>query len=329
MTKPTSGRRMSHPAPGSVAKAGCVLAGCLVVAGSAAHLATGSAQSPEPTGLTATTSGAAFDHAHRGGQNPTITLRGLAAGEAASGAVTVSNPGSGSRWYWLSQAALSEHAGIAGRRLYPSLRLTVLDVTDVHSPATVYRGRASDLGARPLGFLAPGASRTYSFTVALPPQSRRDAARHRDPYRGAGATIAYGWRAIAALPGPGATQARPPRRPRRGGRAPHVRFDVVGGQRVLASHSVALRSRCTKPCRMHSSASVTSAGKRWNAAVIGTGGIRRSRTVRVRLGPKAMASIRSATLARKQSVIRVRARVRDRAGNGSRTRYRLRLKPQG
>ncbi|MGI8749080.1 MAG: hypothetical protein ACR2J6_00750 [Thermoleophilaceae bacterium] len=332
---------MSRPAAASIAKAALALMGCLVVLGWFAHLITGSA-SP-PGGLAVSFSGGAFERAADHDGPPAMTIRGLKAGDATSGTVTVRNRGPGSRWFWLSQAGLSERLGDAGGRLSESLQLTVLDVSDVGSPASVYRGPATSLGARPLGFLAPGASRTYSFTADLPVTRPPGAAGATDPYRGAKADIDYAWRTIAGAPAsapsrPGARGATKPRRgqpaagvpaPRhRDTSAPRVRFSAPPRQQVLGSATLAVRVRCNEACRIGASALVTGPDERWTATVTTSQGMKRSRTLQVHLGPKALATVRRALFSGRVARIRVAVRTRDRTGNRGAGRYTMRLLPR-
>lgn len=331
---------MSRPAAASIAKVAFALLGCLVVLASVARLATGSASAPG--GLAVSFSGDPF---HRSGDRdgpPAMSIRGLKAGGATSGTVTVRNPGPGPRWFWLSQAGLSERLGDTGGRLSDSLQLTVLDVTDIGSPASVYRGPANSLGARPLGFLGPDASRTYSFTAHLPMTRPPGATGPTDPYRGARADIAYAWHTIAGAPAPASPHpvrlwttkprqdkpARAPVRRRRDSSAPRVAFSARPRQRVLRSGTLAVGVRCNEACRIGAKALVTGPDERWTARVTGSAGVRRSRILQVYLGPKALAMVRRALLSGRVARIRVAVRTRDRAGNRGGGRYTMRLLPR-
>jgi len=330
---------MSRPAAASIAKIAFALLGCLVVLASVARLTTGSANAPG--GLAVSFSGDPF---HRSGDRdgpPAMSIRGLKAGEATSGTVTVRNPGPGPRWFWLSQAGLSERLGDAGGRLSDSLQLTILDVTDIGSPASVYRGPATSLGARPLGFLGPDAGRTYSFTAHLPMTRPPRTTGPTDPYRGARADIAYAWHTIVGAPAPAPhpvrlwttkprqeKPARAPVRRRRDSSAPRVAFSARPRQRVLRSGTLAVGVRCSEACRIGAKALVTGPDERWTATVSGSDGVRRSRIFQVHLGPKALAMVRRARLAGRVARVRVAVRTRDRAGNRGGGRYTMRLLPR-
>ena len=60
-------------------------------------------------GLRATFSGKAFA-AGPGSSQPVMRMRGLRQGQAISGTVTVSNPGPGTRYFWLSPGRVTERA---------------------------------------------------------------------------------------------------------------------------------------------------------------------------------------------------------------------------
>lgn len=345
---------MSRPDAGSIVKLALALIGLVVVLGSTGGANVATAAS-DPQGLEVTFSGGAFEGTPEGDSPPAMKIRGLQAGSATSGTVTVRNPGPGSRWFWLSQAGIAERLGEPGGRLSDSLQLTVLDVTRVDSPASVYRGPATSLGARPLGFLAPGAARTYSFTADLPAARLPGGAGARDPYRGASADITYAWHAIAGVPAPAPVRLdqRQATKPREGkpkpkaatgqrkGTAsskdtasrkdttpPRLDFAARPRQAVLRTATLAVGARCNEACRMTASALVIGSDARWTAGVTGSEGLRRSRTLQVQLGPKALATVRRALLAGRVARIRVVAQIRDKAGNRGQGRYTLRLLPR-
>lgn len=330
---------MSRPAARSIAKIAIALIGCLAVLSLAAHLTAGSASAPG--GLAVSFSGGAFKGSAGKDGPPAMRVRNLEPGSATSGTVTVRNPGPGSRWFWLSQAGLSERLGDAGGRLSDTLLLTVLDVTHVGSPASVYRGPVTGLGARPLGFLAPGADRTYSFTADLPMTRRPGGGPH--PYRGATADIAYAWHTIPGTPGPApprpvAPEATKPTKPkaaprvtarrRRDTSAPRLRFSAPPRQQVLRTATLAVRVRCSEACHTGADALVAGPSAHRTAAVSGSDGVKRSRILVVHLGPKALGTVRRALVSGRVARIRVAVRTRDRAGNRSRASYTVRLLPR-
>jgi hypothetical protein len=320
---------MPRPAAASVAKAAFALMASLAVLGSVTHLPAGSAGAPPPPGLEVTGAGPAFT-AHAGGDGPPVMdLAGLAPGGALSGTVTVQNRGPASRWVWLSRARM-RRTGARG------VQLTVLDVTDIDTPASVYRGPVATMGAQPLGFLPPEAARTYSFTADLP--ARRGAPG--PPPAG----VALGWHAVAGTPAvvtkarpapvarkrpPVASSPGPQQSPPRDTRAPRARFSLSHRQRVLHSGTLEMVMRCTEACRARAAARVSTAGATWTAIVAGTRARRARHRLQVRLGPRAMASLRSALGAGRPARVKIRVRLRDRAGNRRRVSHTIRLLPRG
>jgi hypothetical protein len=240
-----------------------------------------------------------------------------------SDTVTIRNHGPGTRWVWLSLAQVYERKDAGAS---DALSLTVLDVSDVGSPASVYRGPAAGLGARPLGFLAPGASRTYSFTADLPVNGPARTSSDRR----AGADLTYAWHAIAgkaaATPAPAAPRPAPARSDTR---APGLRFRAPARQQVLRDATLSVRTRCSETCRLQARARVWGAGARSRAAVTGDGGRRRVRMLRVHLGPRALGVVRRALVSHRVAKVRLAVSARDRAGNRRRSAFTVRLLPQG
>ena len=343
---------MPRPRPTLVkSKAVLLLASCLAALAFASVLDTGSARTPDPVpGLETTFSGPAFAGAARGDGPPAMAVHDLEPGQAVSGTVTVRNSGPASRWFWLAQGAVAERLGAGGGRLTDSLQLTVLDVTDVTSPASVYRGPATTLGAHPLGFLAPGATRTYAFTADLPMQrSPLGPGATTEAFRGARADLTYAWHTIAGSPtGPAGTGVAASPRVRRGTVAAHatatsapvtsprprpaapldLHFTVPHRQGLLQSATLALGLRCSIRCSVRAGALVSSRGARRSAPVSGAGGTRASRTLAVRLGPKGLELVRGALTAGRAVGIRVTVDARGPRGEHRRARHTVRLLPR-
>lgn len=94
-----------------------------------------------------------------------LSAQDLAPGDTAGGVVVLSNTGTLPGELDLSQTGLTDTLGPAGGQLSQALQLTVRDVI---SNAIVYQGAMSALGGTDLGTMAPGETRTYSFSVVLP-----------------------------------------------------------------------------------------------------------------------------------------------------------------
>jgi hypothetical protein len=302
-------------------RAALAIAACLLAVAALAQLSTGSADPGPPPELAVQPSGPAFAHGSGHDGPPPMTVSGLSGGQATSGSVALTNHGPRSRWVWLGQGRIDQRLGEAGGRLAEALHLTVLDVTDVGAPTTVYEGPATALGARPLGFLGPGATRTYGFTALLPVQPPSPTPGV-DPLRGATASLDFTWRSVEGQP---ARTAPAPRR-RIDRRSPRVRFAVPRHQRLLQAGALRVLVRCDEPCRVRATASVRAGGTRWHAAVSARARGARTRNVRVAMSPKALAVLRRAIMAGNATVIRVRVRARDRHGNVARADDAVRLR---
>ncbi len=90
-----------------------------------------------------------------------LAVKALRPGQSAIGAVRVRNSGTSSGLFTLSRTGLSDRPGPNRGRLSERLELEVLDVTEPAKPKIVYTGGVAPLDTRPLGVLAPGASRRY------------------------------------------------------------------------------------------------------------------------------------------------------------------------
>lgn len=318
----------AHATP--IAKFACVAAGCAVLAASAGT--SSPAATPPPRGLTATAAGAAFAKSPVGGEMPVMSVRGLAPGHGTSGTVTVRNPTARSRLFWLSQADLADQIGPGGGRLSDALQLSVLDMSTLSSPAALYRGPATTIGARPLGFLAPGASRTYSFTATLPDSQGPPSAPGSNPYRGSSTALTFAWRAIEGLPAvrsaPGAMPS--PRstavaRPRGDTRPPKLRVSVQGRQPLLQARALDFDVACGERGRQKVTAVIRAGSGRWNVTVADGATRAGRRSLRLALPPAAYTAIRSSLLGGRDASVSLSVRARDRAGNRSAMRRSIRL----
>ncbi|MEA2358584.1 MAG: hypothetical protein QOI62_1844 [Solirubrobacteraceae bacterium] len=128
------------------------------------------------------------------GDGAVLTASGLAPGQSRSGEVTVSNVGDEGGEFTLSSRDLVDTTPTTP--LSGVLDLVVADVTGA-SPALVYSGRLTDLGAVALGTLAQGESRRYRFTVAFP--AGRSPVLD-DPYQGASSSVTFAWTVTGAEP---------------------------------------------------------------------------------------------------------------------------------
>lgn len=276
-------------------------------------------------GLSATFSGRAFA-AGPGGGAPVMHVRGLRQGQATSGAVTVRNPGPATRYFWLSPGRVSERLGASGGRLTSAVALTVMDVTDISSPAVIYRGALGQLGARPLGFLAPGARRSFSFVAELPTGGRSPVAPSVDPYRGASVSVAWTWHSLAARPAARTAVASPVRKSR-DRKPPKLAFSVPPRQQLLKRRELTLTARCDEDCATRAKVSMRSGGRTWSLGVRqGGGGLQPSHALSVRFSGAQTTALRSAMVGGRPTTVRVDLEAFDRSGNRGRDSHTITLR---
>ena len=321
---------MSRPTPYSVLRPLVALVVCLVALAVIQRVQDNDSSAATP-GLTATFSGKAFASG-RGSQAPVMKIRDLHRGQATSGTVTVRNPGPGMRYFWLSPGRVSERLGAGGGRLSTAISLTLMDMTDIASPSVVYRGPLRFAGARPLGFLAPGERRSFSF-LAERPGGGPPVARSADPYRGAAADIGWTWHSLAGrpdAPAPAGTPSEPkPARPEGDRTAPSLAFSVPRRQQLLQRRALDLTVRCGEGCTTRPRATMTSGGRTWTLATRQPQpGLQRSHAVSVRFSASQAAALRSAMVGGRATRVRLAVEAFDRAGNRRRDDHVITLRPR-
>ncbi len=276
-------------------------------------------------GLTATFTGKAFS-AGTGSEQPVMTVKDLRRGGVTAGTVTVGNPGPSTRYFWLSQGRVSQRLGAGGGRLTSAVALTVIDVSDISAPSVVYRGPLRHVGARPLGFLDPGARRSFSFVAERPPGGRSPVAPSVDPYRGATARIGWTWHSIPGRPD---TPAAPVVPKQRDTRAPALRFSVPRRQQLLERRALALTVRCDEDCSARPRATMSTAGRTWPLAVTDANrGMATGHALTARLSGAQATALRREMLGSRPTKVRVAVEAHDRSGNRRRDSKVIKLRPR-
>ncbi|MBX5469927.1 MAG: hypothetical protein IRZ21_08520 [Thermoleophilaceae bacterium] len=164
----------------AVALAGGALVAAVAQAGGGA---------PSPSAVAAAATGDVRIADSRGGE-AILSADALAPGDSASGSVTIANAGSATGDFSLSSVDVADAPGPKGGRLSEILQLGVSDA----GGNWVYRGTLAAMRDVPLGRLAPGAARTYRFTVTLP-------ASAGNAYMGSAVSTGFRWRADAVPDG--------------------------------------------------------------------------------------------------------------------------------
>ena len=320
---------MTRPTPYTVLRPLAAVVLCVTALGVAQRVQDNDSSAATP-GLSATFSGKAFAPG-AASQAPVMKVRDLRRGQATSGTVTVRNPGPGTRYFWLSPGRVSDRLGAGGGRLSTAVSLTVMDMTDIASPSIVYRGPLRFVGARPLGFLASGERRSFSF-LAERPGGGTPVAASADPYRGAATDIGWTWHSLAGrpdTPAPSGTPKPKPARPERDRSAPSLAFSVPRRQQLLERRALDLTVRCGEDCTTRPRATMTSGGRTWTLATRQPQpGLQRSHAVSVRFSGAQAAALRSAMVAGRATKVRLAVEAYDRSGNRRRDTHVITLRPR-
>lgn len=115
-----------------------------------------------------------------------LSASGMVPGQSAIRTLTITNSGDIKSTSTLSES-VADSPGPAGVKLSGELHLTVADVTNLAAAQTVYDGALGAMGPQTLGTFAPGAARTYRFTVAFPDDASQNA------YQGARTDVEFDW----------------------------------------------------------------------------------------------------------------------------------------
>jgi spore coat-associated protein N len=171
---------------------------------------------------------------------------GLAPGRNVTGTVQLSNSGSGPGALSLSQADLVDNPGAGLGLLSSVLQLSISDVTNPGAPVNVFSGTPVALGSRSLGSMAPGQSRTYSFTASLPVGGT-------NALSGSAMSMRYVW----TLTGDGTSNGRPGGAGGAAGAGGGVvvsKMPVsvkVNVKRALKKGVIAVTVKCGKACKLN------------------------------------------------------------------------------
>jgi hypothetical protein len=258
-----------------------------------------------------------------------LTAAGLKPGASRSGEVTIANTGELGGAFALSKSGLSDAPGSGTGTLSGVLDLLVQDVTG--TPTTIYSGKLAAMGSLSLGDWAPGAARTYRFTVSFPDGGAPPSETSGDnAYKGSALAVQYDWAAAGEEPsdsgangsgggsaasgasdpgGPGSTRDITP---------PRLTLSAKKGQRLLRRRRLDLLARCDEPCSVTASVRGTTAAKRrkfpsWRGQLKPW---TRSK-LSLRLSKGALAAVKKVLKRRKRMVLKVTARAVDGAGNAA------------
>jgi hypothetical protein len=159
-------------------------AGAVIVAAAAAIAAPGKERPRSPQPLVAKVT-APLAHSKARDGRAVLTAANLKPGERRTGAVTIRNEGHAGALYLVTRGPIDSPSG-SGERLSDHLSMRIADATG-EKPRILAAGPLSTIATcQPLGELAAGERRVYSFTVALPDSADNAVA-------GASARVDYEW----------------------------------------------------------------------------------------------------------------------------------------
>lgn len=264
----------------------------------------------------------------------------LRPGATVAGSAHVINSGPAGGRFWLTRAGLAETPGPGGGKLSDRLQLTVLDTTDQDLPVIVYSGSIESIDRNPLGYIAPGRSRSYSVAATfIPGEGPDDGPGGDDAYRGASTRVSLQWSTDPPL----ARRPQAPRAPSAAGRTavrsgrsgrdqtpPRLRIGLPARQPVFATGRLAVQVRCSEPCRVRVAGRARAEPAPLplpRAGSVTRGRPRTARRLVLRLRPRARRAVRAALQGGRVIKLRLSVTARDRAGNQAQDRHSVRLTP--
>jgi hypothetical protein len=129
-----------------------------------------------------------------------LTADKLKPGDSATGKVTITNTGNLAGSFTLTRSTTTNTAGPNGGLLSAVLNVTIqqVDANGATVGDPVYSGPLASMPTQTLGTFAPGAARTYRFTVAFPDGGVPASPTTGDnAYQGSSLTVRYDWTAAS------------------------------------------------------------------------------------------------------------------------------------
>jgi hypothetical protein len=268
-----------------------------------------------------------------------LTAAGMAPGDSRVGDVTIANTGDLTATFSLSKSNLGDTPGPARGTLSTALDLLVQDVTNPGAPATVYSGKLGAMGPRALGGWAPGASRTYRFTVSLPDGGPPPSETLGDnAYQSSAMSVQYDWNATAQEPssGDGGVPAPAPA-PVPGppgafdSAAPNVTLTGKKRQRLLRQRGLIVFVQCDESSSISARAKGVKRAKKikpspWKGQTQPGARVKIKLTLSKKAMKAAKKAMQAAKKTRKRPAMTVTVRVTDGAGNSTTRRLKVRLR---
>jgi hypothetical protein len=297
--------------------------GTVIPVSVAVALASGTPAEPATTGPAASAQAVdgAFSNSPRPGE-AVFRAQDLGPGDTTAGTVLVTNEGASRGMFWLSRAGFSDLQGPQGGSLSDRLQLTVLDVSVPDSPLLVYTGGLTEMGARPLGFIAPEKSRIYSVAVTLLADTTVPASVESHPYEGSSTTLSLAWNAIAGQPPADAPAAGTD------SRGPDLSIDLPGRQRLLTTAALLVNARCDEACHLSATGRLGAESAPHTAATTALSADKDTEApMLVTFGPAARKTLREELTSGRSVPVSLSVIARDRTGNSTSITRKVWLRP--
>ena len=124
-----------------------------------------------------------------------LEVTNIGPGDSRSATVTITSGHGEPASFGLVGDRLRQQLGRGGGKLSDRLELRLEEMTDQHSPTTLYAGSVETMSRQALGRYAPGESRTYRFTVTFTDgRAALGADLEDNAYMGASLSLRFHWR---------------------------------------------------------------------------------------------------------------------------------------
>jgi len=130
------------------------------------------------------------------GDHTILNVDDLMPNHSDQGTVTIKNTGDGDGVLTLKKSNLWNSD--SALPFSSKLMLKIQDVTDSANPVDIYDGRLGTMGAQDMNTVAPGAERTFLFTVEFPDGGTpADASSGDNRYKNASTKVDYDWEMVS------------------------------------------------------------------------------------------------------------------------------------
>jgi hypothetical protein len=214
---------------------------------------------------------------------------GLAPGGSVTGTVRLANGGTLPGDLSLQQLDVNDRPGPGGGRLSNVVNLQITDIT-AGSSIPIFSGQLGGLGARTLGAIGPGETRTFQFTASLPDTT--------NAFAGSGLTVRYAWNATSTGVGPGPSEQ------------PVATFKIKS-KKLLTRRFLDVMATCNMACRVTAQAQLPkvkrgkkAAKSRTRTATLVTPS--KAARIRLKISRKAQRGLKQILKKKRRAVVKVK-----------------------